>query len=171
MFYLKHACPSHSSSEYVLVQTIQISTSFLGSNQLRLDLVSMLWLCQHSCNPVQFTGESCLFCTSASKGHIKCHQTHRLLRKNTVDVLPKTRCPLTFVQWIRLGTDDTSIYFIFSVKLTTYRSRLVLHVTCDMLHVKCYVLHVTCDMEKVYYLSGNRGPRALLVIFMIHPLE
>ena len=34
MFYLKHAVPSHSSSEYVLVQTIQISTSgfFMNSS-------------------------------------------------------------------------------------------------------------------------------------------
>ena len=39
MFYLKHVHPSHSSGEYVLVQTIQVSTPFFRWNQLRIDLV------------------------------------------------------------------------------------------------------------------------------------
>ena len=38
-----------------------------------------------------------------------------------------------------------------------------------MLYAKCYVLHVTCDMYKLFYLWGNRGPRALLVIFNEDP--
>ena len=44
MFYLKHVHPSHSSGEYVLVQTIQVSTPFFRWNQLRIDLVSCYML-------------------------------------------------------------------------------------------------------------------------------
>ena len=44
MFYLKHVHPSHSSGEYILVQTIQVSTPFFRWNQLHIDLVSCYML-------------------------------------------------------------------------------------------------------------------------------
>ena len=80
----------------------------------------------------------------------------RLLRKNTVDVLPKTCPPLTFVRWIRLGTDDTSIYSIFSVKSTMYWSCLVLHVTCYMWSVMCCMWLVTCKSFIIYWETGDQ---------------
>ena len=45
------------------------------------------------------------------------------------------------------------------MKSTTYRSRLVLHVTCDMLHAKCYKGLVTCYVKALLSM-GKQGTKS-----------
>ena len=35
------------------------------------------------------------------------------------------------------------------------------HITCDMLHAKCYVLHVISDMFKSFIIYGETGDQEL----------
>ena len=45
-----------------------------------------------------------------------------------------------------------------------------LHVSCDMLHEKCYVLHVTCAMLcKNFIIYGERGDQELCSWLFGHP--